>query len=356
MNGDMVGIRGKRGHVCDSVAVWETPASRGSKPQCSQLLVRPGHTAALVVAALACASALLMFGCGEPSATVVVTREPGREVLLLPVLRGGTAGWCITVAAGGGCPVLRLMRGTVVAEQWTAEGASKRAEGFALTTNDVAAVAVDGSRTIATRHEPGLPQGLRAVVVTVRGAWAPEVKVPSLFGRHPHEQPEHLPSFTPFDRAGMPLAQNYEAGAFVEREVSGRNWSRPATEPAGVCELRVTHMHGLVANAGFVATHAERMEGLIGRPFFSCASTSYTLEGWPLVASVLVDAHRPGSIPAYLPAMRHIAGSLGLFDALGSNGPMVARRVPGAWLVVSGGEGEAQRRTLLRHLLPTVHL
>ncbi len=111
--------------------------------------------AAWAPAMIACASALVMCGCGESSATVMVTRQAGAEVLLLPVLRGGAAGWCITVAPGGGCPIFRLKRGPIVAEFWIGEGASNRAEGFALTTGAVAAVAVDGEQTYCDTPRAG---------------------------------------------------------------------------------------------------------------------------------------------------------------------------------------------------------
>ncbi len=142
----------------------------------------------------------------------------------------------------------------------------------------------------------------------------------------------------------------------MEHEVAGRSWSPPAPEPAGACELRAAQLHGLVTNAGFVVTRAKPVNGVIGRPFLSCASASYSLEGWPMVGCVLLDARQPGTRPDSLPGVRAVTGSTDVFDALGSNGPMVARRVPGAWLVVSGGEGEAQRRTLLERLRAKVNL
>jgi hypothetical protein len=298
----------------------------------------------------ACVCTFSMCGCGASSATVVATPWAGVEVLLLPILRGGTSGWCITVTPGGGCPISRLKHGPLIAEFWIGEGGKDHAEGFALTTSAVAAVTVNGSKPLMTHREPGLPQGLRAIAVKVHGVWAPEVETPSLFGRPPHKAPAGLPYFTPLDRAGKPLPQGGEEGPLVENELAGRSWSPPAPEPTGACQLRAAQLHGLVTNAGFVVTRAKPVDGPFGRPFLSCASASYSLEGWPMVGSVLLDARQPGSRPALLPGMRAVASSTGVFDALGSNGPMVARRVPGAWLVVSGGEGEAQRRMLLEHL------
>ena len=296
-----------------------------------------------------CAGMLAICGCGESLATVVASRRVGVEVLLLPILRGGAAGWCITVAPGKGCPIVRLKRGPILAEFWTGNAAKKRADGFALTTSAVRAIRVNGSRPLLTRAS-SLPQGLRDIAITVRGAWAPEMEAPRLFNRPPHRIPVGLPHFTPLSETGSLLAQNDEEGPQVEREVAGRNWRSPVAAPSGPCELDAGQLAGLVTQAGFVITRANAVNGLLGAPFLSCASTSYSLNGWPMVGSILLDARQPGAKPGLLPKMRAVANSPGVFRALGSNGAMVARRVPGAWLVVSGGSGEAQRLMLLEDL------
>jgi hypothetical protein len=319
-----------------------------------------------LTATFASMSVFAIAGCGNASATVVATRQADTQVLLLPVLTGGSVGWCITVAVGGGCPVSRLKRGPIIAEYWTSapgvraigaedsgppkRGAMNRADGFALTTSNVAAVAVDGSGSITTRREPGLPHGVRAVVLRVQGAWAPEVKVPSLFGRPPHEAPAGLPHLIPLDRTGARIPQQSEVGASAIQEIPGRSWKRPASAPRGPCQLRSAPLRDLVANAGFVSTRPKPVRGLIGRPFLSCASNSYSLEGWQLVASVLLDAGHPGSTPAPLPAMRPVSGHPGLVEAPVAEGQALARRIPGAWIVVARGKSLRQRLTVLEHL------
>jgi hypothetical protein len=319
---------------------------------CGVLMTRISRRRSAVWALIGlwCAAMLAICGCGESLATVVVSRRAGFEVLMLPVLRGGAAGWCITAVPGGGCPIRRLKEGPIVAEFWAADGARKRAEGFVLTTSVVSAVRVSGSKPLTTRHRSSLPDGLRGIAVTVHGGWAPEIEVPGLFSQPPHKAPAGLPHFTPLNAAGSPLAQNDGEGPLVERELAGRSWHSPASAPSGPCELYAGRLAGLVTKAGFVLGRANAVKGLIGDPFLSCASTSYSLKGWPMVSSVLVDARRPGAKPGLLPEMRAVADSFGVFRALGSNGPMVARRIPGAWLVVSGGRGELQRRMLLNDL------
>ncbi len=99
-----------------------------------------------------------------------------------------------------------------------------------------------------------------------------------------------------------------------------------------------------------MVTELRAYTGLIGEAFMTCAKTEYLLNNWPISASVLMDAARPGRAPASLPAMRAVAGHGGTFNAPGEEGPQVARRVRGAWLVVSNGEDQNQRLTLLAHL------
>jgi hypothetical protein len=93
-----------------------------------------------------------------------------------------------------------------------------------------------------------------------------------------------------------------------------------------------------------------------GREFVSCAYTAYLFKNWPIVAGVLLDASRPGATPASLPAMQPLQGHPGIFQGPGVEGETIARRIPGAWLVVAKGEGLQQRLTLLQHLQATIRL
>lgn len=322
---------------------------------------------------LATLCALAISGCAGSSVRFSVAPQAVVPVEVLPVLADGTVGWCVTtIKVGGGCPVGRLKRGPIIAEQWFGTGgvrvtgpgnetatdgeANVGAEGFALTTANVAAVAVNGRGAIVTRREPGLPSGLRAVVVKVHGAWAHEVKVPSLFGRPPHEAPAALPRFTPLDHADKPMEQKNEPGFSPIVEIPGQRWKRPEKRPPRPCSIRSSGLRGLVAQGGFVVNRAKPVNGLIGRPFLSCATTSYSLGKAHLVAGVLLDADQPGTSPGSLPGMQRVGGSPGVFAALSSTGAIAARRVPKAWLVVGGGQDEQQRLTVLARLRATVDL
>jgi hypothetical protein len=56
--------------------------------------------------------------------------------------------------------------------------------------------------------------------------------------------------------------------------------------------------------------------------------------------------------------MKTLAGHPGVFEAQSSEGRMVARRIPGAWLVVTEEttSGLAVPVELLEHLRATIHL
>jgi len=91
---------------------------------------------------------------------------------------------------------------------------------------------------------------------------------------------------------------------------------------------------------------------LTGHAFLSCIDTEYHLHGWPLKATLLLDAAHPRTRAAALPDWKSGPGAPGFF----SEGGLTARRFANAWLVVKQGSGLAQRMRLLRHLSATVRL
>jgi hypothetical protein len=310
--------------------------------------------------ALIAVSALLLSGCsgsqlaGAASrtaasrslATQVVSHE---QVLLLPPVEGGLAGWCIAIKPGE-CRSAGVFRGPIVAQAGRGESPPAVRVGIVLTTSEVAAVSVDGGPAIPTHADAALPDHLRVAVVEVRGE-APGFGVPSRL------------RFTPLDAKGDAIPQALELRGSLVFAISGRRWKKPANGPQGSCQIQASRLGGLVARGGFVAGRVKPDPGLILRPVLSCASTSYSLDNWSLKADVLLDATHPGATPVSLPAMKPLPRHPGVFQAvggtlggLGSHGQIVARRIPGAWLVVSEGSGVQQRLTLLEHLRATVHL
>ena len=286
----------------------------------------------------------------EPISQVVLQTRP----LLLPPIEGSVGGWCLAIEPGS-CEAARAFRGPIVAQGGGGQGPPAVQIGIVLTTNEVAGVSVDGGATIPTRSDSMLPDHLRAAVVEVRGG--PRVTVPG-FGVGPRPL-----SFTPLNSKGEAIRQKIEPQGSLFFVVPRRHWSGPAKAPVGPCEIHVTHLPGLTVQRGVVVDRISSHSGLPAQPLLSCVSTSFSLKGDSLIASVLIDAAHPGTTPRSLPAMKPLSAHPGVFEALGGSvgglgdsGQILARRTSGAWLVVANGSGNAQRLTLLEHLRATVRL
>jgi hypothetical protein len=133
------------------------------------------------------------------------------------------------------------------------------------------------------------------------------------------------------------------------------------SEPApGVCRLDAPHLRlGTVAWEGAVADAIRPVRRLLGRALVSCADTVYIHRvGEYVTAAVLLDASRPGAAPPALPGMKPFGGHPGIFQASSSGGPVVARRIPGAWVVATTSEGPvgpAMPIEILEHMRVTIH-
>jgi hypothetical protein len=290
-------------------------------------------------------------GCGQSAAGMhdrpIIVRD--REVLLVPPIQAGIGGWCMTYVGAGmwgwpgrGCLKPEGKIGPIFTESWSGGSPPPVRTGVALVRSNVAAVSIDGESSIPTRAEPSLPAGLRSVFIEIHNS--------SRGGAR-------FPTFAAQDRHGTLIRQAEMAGpplAFQMRAV--RLWQEPAEIPNGVCGIHTAPFRPLIAQSGAVVAQLRSGKGIIGRPFLSCASTQYLLGEVFLKAAVLLDAKHPGTTPGPLPKMRKLAGHPGVFEALGSEGEMLARRVPGAWLVVAKGASVKQRLSVLEHISATLQL
>jgi hypothetical protein len=314
-----------------------------------------------VIAAIAC---ILGFAACAGAARTAPSQLAGvqgaqvvdnEEVILFPYRGAGAGGWCATtINRDGGCPSFRLpvFQGPIILEDWTGRSSSSEApvdEAIVLTSDQVSAIVLDGRAPVATRRESGLPNGMRAAVVELRGGSRIHVfgvTAPPPFPRS---------HFVALDAAGHPIPQTRQPGPPLEFQVPARNWERGKKAPTGVCGLVADGPAGLLFEGGSVMTAAVPHRDIRGREFVDCVHTTYLLLGFPVEADVLVDAAHPGSFPAQLPAMRALRGHPGVFRGPGVNGETVARRVPGAWLLVTKGGSLKQRLLMLRHLRVSVH-
>lgn len=265
-----------------------------------------------------------------------------REVLLLPHLEAGWAGWCmmdVSVSGGSGCGAARAAA-PVVAEDWGSGGPPPITEGDVIVTSEVPAVTIDGSAPIPTRIEAGLPDGMRSVAIEILGK--------SLL-----EESEAFPRFAPLNAQGAAISVGPSRPVHLAVEVPTRRLQRPDQE--GVCRIIAERMRGLKRIESLVVTNIASHDGLIGRAFLSCASTRYNDGGQVFTAVIFVDADNPGVTPGVLPATKSLLGHRGIFVAPGQETNIVARRIPHGWLVV-GGPDLGEKLNLLEHLRAMIHI
>lgn len=305
-------------------------------------------------------SSILGVGCG--TATISVGKGGSSdatdpyEVLFLPETNAGWAGWCfVAVGVPGGACGDGEQHAPVIEETWNGGEEPPETVGVAVTTDEVArveigqgsrsvATRVDGGTSVPTRIEKGLPAGLRVVVAKIDG--------PHVSGAY----------FIPLNAHGAVIQQaSGETASQLIQAIPTRRVSDPANPSRGICEIKMrARPRDLSATRGSVITEVHGYSGFVGDGFITCASTSYELAGWPLLATVLISASHPGARPPLLPAMKPLPGHPGVFSAPGGErsepeGELYARRVHGGWLVVSRAK-PIQRLVLLENLRVTIHL
>jgi hypothetical protein len=297
-----------------------------------------GAISACVLAVGACSS-MGNAVTDSPAAKVVIRDEPIR---LVSNTRTGQVGWCVIDPRGYLCPY-GFVRTPVIVTSWSGGSPPPVSEGYAITTSQVAAVSVAGRR-VPTRSESVLPRGLRVVTVEVRGTPGRS--------RSDSRSAAGLLRFRPFNASGEAMTErltrpepfNLPVEAVPDPEHPGN----------GACEIEIAApLTGLVAEKASVVTEVKPYKSAISSTLAACANTQYRLDGQRVVAAVMINASAPGDTPAYLPGMRPIEGRAGVFLTPGIEGQMVGRRIPGAWLFVSGGVGLSQRLNLLEHIRAT---
>jgi hypothetical protein len=219
--------------------------------------------------------------------------------------------------------------------------------GLLITRSDVAAVSIDGSPPIPTIPATGLPYELRSLLYEIPGVGAGAFRRGQLRRQ-----------ITPLAANGTRVEPSPAAGPPPKNPaLETRQWERPAAPARGVCNMKADRIPGLVAESGTVVSVLRPLVGVPGRPFITCAATTYKYRADPqLAAYVLLDAEHPRASPAAIDGLGPVEGPGDPFESSFRGGYFVARRVHGAWLVVEGGRDVTQRLSLLAHLRVTVHL
>jgi len=322
------------------------------------LIVGQGSSVAQRVALLRHLTALVKLGSLVPASTGAPEHgqsdappPPARPAKLrvAPALEAGALGWeYIETEAGGGgggscCGPLThpaQLLGT------SGRGSSPWSTATVLTAPAVAAVSVEGRAPVPTRSG-GLPYGLRYATVPVKRLRVTPVAFDARGQRITTAGFEPTPKRHEFEGPYAPHA-----------------WTAPSTPPAAPCELSASGLPGLSPVGGDVVLRVKGYRMFETRAFQSCADTYYTFGSSTLEAGVLLDAEHPGATPASLPSITPAPGAAGVLDAPGGimrgghsgSNNLTAERLPGGWLVVTGGSGAPQQLQLLRHLHATIHL
>jgi hypothetical protein len=330
-----------------------------------------GRRGVTVIALLGCMfAATSCAGSDARSASRHISMVASKEqVAFVPLLRTGESGWCAEELRKGGCEVPAPT--PMIVEGWGSSEGNEygkfraASEATAVVESSVAAVAVERLRLVSshpvriarerwwalgelrTQQEPGLPDGLRAVVADVHG-----IAIPSR--RHK----DMLLRFIPLSTSGKPIPELRTHPA-LSVGLPVESVSNAAHPSSGVCRIVMAPIRGVFAFGAKVIKKAVAVHGLIGNAFTTCATTIYKFGGWRVEAAVLLDAAHPGARPADLPLMKALPDDhSGIVEAwpAATGGTTLARRIPGGWLVVEGGRDAAERRLLINHLHATIYL
>jgi hypothetical protein len=287
----------------------------------------------------------------------------GEQVVLLVPRGAGVGGWCLTTLGGeregsysdcrGGGPVasegpiiMEITRPSiyVVGANLVGKKGPTRVA-LVLTTAQVAAVSYEGYGRIATHASVLLPDGMRGAVLELRGRAG---ELPAPFG--------HV-KLVAWSKSGRRITGTFGTSPPLAFGVPSHSWSPGMSEPRGVCGINVRGLDEASFREGAVMTTVRPRGYVRGREFVDCADANYGLgENGVARANVLLDAAHPGTTPASLPGMRALPGHPGIFAGPGGESTELARRIPGAWLLVTEGDDLAQRLALLEHLRAGVYL
>ena len=292
----------------------------------------------------------------------VVTQER-YEPVLVPKTTAGMVGWGVFYNgfAGRNYQELRPESG-----QWLLAARQRRARvkppyaaiGFLITSSRVAAVSIDGSPPLSTSPEPGLPFGLRILAYEIPLASAEQARRYVKEGWGSRLGLSRV--LVAYDAQGQQLAE--PVGERMDEPLETRSWEHPANRGSGACRIAARHLGslsprvgtGLTPLSGSVVLGLRPTLDLSGRPFLSCANTTFQFGTRRLIAAVLVDARHPGGRPAPIPETHRARGRPGVVRSIAPHVELVARRLPRGWLVVEGGSSLDERLIVLQHLAATI--
>lgn len=301
----------------------------------------------MVLAGGSTAAAIVVLSRSSAPLTGSVPGLTGRlryDIPLTPDLEAGDAGWCsypifaitgtIGSAGAGACSPAVPPGAPVIlggGEPISNEQALFRQAGRRLSTRQgqlnlfwmvvnsrVAAVRIDAKEVIASRPDPRLPRGWRAVVAFTS---APPSRI----------QPVAL------DRYGHPVAAQRATSSRVIPGSGGVSPVRtyvPGSSSPAPCSISEVHLANVTAQWEVVATTTPALgSGVLPNTLFSCARSWFSIRGQSQApsAAVLLNAQDPRRLALPLPGLE-ATDQPGVFSD--PSAEILARRVGRGWLVV----------------------
>ncbi len=284
------------------------------------------------------------------------------DIPITPDLEPGNAGWCsypifsirngVTQAAGGGtCSPAYQPRAPVILAG--GEPISNERDLFnqahlqltdqqgqvnlvwAVVSSRVAAVRLGPGNVVASRRDPRLPAGWRAVVAFLPGpnaTWQP----------------------TPLDSAGRLITQRETPVRRVSPGSGGvataRSYNPDGNAPSP-CSIAAVHLPSVTAQWEVVATTTPALGSAVApNLLFSCARSWFSIKGQSNApsAAILLNAQDPQRRAPQLPGLTP-TDQPGVFSD--PSAEIVAKRIGRAWLIV-----QSQSVTLSKTLLNALHV
>ncbi|HEV3072157.1 MAG TPA: hypothetical protein VGY76_12120 [Solirubrobacteraceae bacterium] len=300
---------------------------------------------ALLLAATTAAATIVVLGdrgSAPLTGTVPSLRILRYDVPLTPDLEAGHAGWCsfprfsitrirMPDSGGGTCspaytpgsPIL-LAGGEPISNYRDLLRSSHTpltpAQGnvnlfWAIVTQKVAAIRLRPGLVVAATRDPRLQPGWKAVITFVSGQIDPVA----------------------LDSAGREIHAPSAPAQLTRTSTRAYNPRVDATSTP--CSIHVSPLPWVTAAWQVLATHAPALGSTVEpNVLFSCARSWYSIKGSSVAvsAAILLGARRPHRAAPNLPGLTATSHS-GIFtEDGGASGPILAKRVGHAWLVVQG--------------------
>jgi hypothetical protein len=342
-----------------AVREYGTPARRPASRRPLRRLPGLALVAIVLVLGATAAAAIVVFGVRGSAplrGAVPSLRILHYDVALIPDIEAGDAGWCsfpsFSIAGrprpesgGGSCSpagppgaAILLAGGEPLSNNIRLLGSAHRtlsqAEGevslfYAVVTRPVAAIRLRRGLIVRAQPGPQLPDGWKGVIAFVTGQLDPVA----------------------LDQAGRVLR---ETGAPAQLARSGTVPYTSASARRAPCSIDPPRTSFVTATWQVLATRVPALGRSVGAEvLFSCARSWYSVRGssTALSAAILLGARNPRARAPALPGLAPTSTAGVYTEDGGSSGPILARRVGRAWLIVQGFSVQHDRE-LLEQLHP----